>query len=118
MPHTGGFRMDISITEMNRVDLVTVSGRIDSSNATQLGERLNEQIDSGSVNLVVDLANVEYMSSAGLRELVAALKRVKKDGGDLRLSSPSDRVREVLDLAGLSTIFEIYDDQVAAVGSF
>jgi len=110
--------MDISITEMNRVDLVTVSGRIDSSNATQLGERLNEQIDSGSVNLVVDLANVEYMSSAGLRELVAALKRVKKDGGDLRLSSPSDRVREVLDLAGLSTIFEIYDDQVAAVGSF
>jgi anti-sigma B factor antagonist len=110
--------MEITVTEMNRVDLLTVNGRIDSSNASQLGERLNAQIDSGSVNLVVDLSGVEYMSSAGLRELVAALKRVKGDGGDLRLSTPSQRVREVLDLAGLSSIFEIFDDQVAAVGSF
>jgi anti-sigma B factor antagonist len=110
--------MDIAITEMNRVDLVTVTGRVDSSNASQLGEKLSEQIESGSINLVVDLSSVEYMSSAGLRELVAALKRVKKEGGDLRLASPSDRVREVLDLAGLSSIFEIFDDQVAAVGSF
>jgi anti-sigma B factor antagonist len=110
--------MEITITEMNRVDLVTVTGRVDSSNAGQLGERLGEQVDSGSLNMVVDLSGVEYMSSAGLRELVAALKRVKKDGGDLRLASPSDRVREVLDLAGLSSIFEIFDDQVAAVGSF
>jgi anti-sigma B factor antagonist len=110
--------MEITITEMNRVDLVTVTGRVDSSNAGQLGEKLSEQVDSGSINMVVDLSGVEYMSSAGLRELVAALKRVKKDGGDLRLASPSDRVREVLDLAGLSSIFEIFDDQVAAVGSF
>ncbi len=110
--------MDITVTEMNRVDLFTVIGRIDSSNATELGDRLNAQIEGGSVNLVVDLAGVEYMSSAGLRELVAALKRVKKDGGDLRLCAPSARVREVLDLAGLTTIFEIFDDQVTAVGSF
>lgn len=110
--------MEVTVTEMNRVDLITVNGRVDSSNASQLGEKLNQQIDTGSVNLVVDLSGVEYMSSAGLRELVAGLKRVKKDGGDLRLCNPSDRVREVLDLAGLSTIFEIYDNQVAAVGSF
>jgi anti-sigma B factor antagonist len=110
--------MDVTISEMNRVDLVTVSGRVDSSTAGELGRKLNDQLDSGSINLVVDLEKVDYMSSAGLRELVAALKRAKKDGGDLRLARPSPRVKEVLDLAGLTTIFEIFDDPVAAVGSF
>jgi anti-sigma B factor antagonist len=110
--------MEITVTEMNRVDLIVVSGRVDSSNASDIGERLNAQIDRGSINFVVDLSGVEYMSSAGLRELVAALKRAKKDGGDLRLCNPSPRVKEVLDLAGLTTIFDIYDDQVTAVGSF
>ena len=110
--------VEINVTEMNRVDLFEVTGRVDSSTASQLGGALNGQIEKGTVNIVVDLQEVDYMSSAGLRELVAALKQVKKDGGDLRLCSPSERVREVLDLAGLSSIFEIYDDQVQAVGSF
>lgn len=110
--------MEITVTELNRIDLVVVDGRVDSSNAAELGQTLNGQIDRGSINFVVDLAGVDYMSSAGLRELVAALKRAKRDGGDLRLSRPSPRVQEVLDLAGLTTIFDIYDDQVKAVGSF
>lgn len=110
--------MDITVKQMNRVDLVEVSGRVDSSNAADLGTALNERINKGTLNVVVDLAKVDYMSSGGLRELVAALKRVKKDGGDLRLASPSERVREVLQLAGLDSIFQIFEDQVRAVGSF
>jgi anti-sigma B factor antagonist len=58
------------------------------------------------------------MSSAGLRELVTALKKVKRGTGDLRLASPSQRVLEVLELAGLDSIFEIFTNQVEAVGSF
>ncbi len=103
---------------MNRANLITVEGRVDSSTADQLGTALNGQIDSGTLNLVVDLSGVEYMSSGGVRELVAGLKRVKKDGGDLRLCALSERVREVMRLAGLDTVFEIFDDQVTAVGSF
>lgn len=110
--------MAITVKELNRADLLIVDGRIDSSNADDLGGALNERIDLGTVNLAVDLENVEYMSSGGLRELVAALKTVKKQGGDLRLCAPSDRVREVLELAGLDSIFEIYDDQVSVIGSF
>lgn len=110
--------METKVTKMNRADLVEVVGRVDSSTANALGEALNECINGGSINVVIDLSKVDYMSSGGLRELVAALKRVKKDGGDLRLCAPSARVREVLDLAGLDSIFEIFDDQVAAVGSF
>jgi anti-sigma B factor antagonist len=110
--------MEITVRELNRVDLIIVDGRVDSSNATELGQALTESIEKGTVNLVVDLEKVDYMSSGGLRELVSALKQARKDGGDLRLCSLSDRVREVLELAGLDSIFEIYDDQVTAVGSF
>jgi anti-sigma B factor antagonist len=110
--------MQVTVKEMNRVDLLEVEGRVDSSNADQLGSVITERVEAGQTNIIVDLGGVDYMSSAGLRELVAGLKRVKQQGGDLRLCEPSERVREVLDLAGLVSIFEIYDTQVEAVGSF
>jgi anti-sigma B factor antagonist len=110
--------MEIDVKELNRADLIVVNGRVDSSTAPELGQVLNDVIDRGTVNLVVDLSDITYMSSAALRELVAALKRVKKAGGDLRLCAPSERASEVLDLAGLSSIFTIYESQVDAVGSF
>ncbi len=110
--------METTISEMRRVTLVEVSGRVDSTNAVQLGETLNSQIDAGRLQLVVDLSAVEYMSSAGLREMVAALKKVRNLNGDMRIATPSERVKEVLDLAGLSAIFQIFPTQVEAVGSY
>ncbi|MCZ7546093.1 MAG: STAS domain-containing protein [Anaerolineae bacterium] len=110
--------MEIKVSELKRVTLFEISGRIDSTNAAELGEALNTAIDSGRSQIVLDLSAVEYMSSAGLREMVAALKRVKRGTGDVRLANPSERVQEVLELAGLDTIFEVYDTQVEAVGSF
>jgi anti-sigma B factor antagonist len=58
------------------------------------------------------------MSSAGLRVLVSTLKAARKSGGDLKLAQPAGRVKEVLDLAGLTPVFNIYSDVVEAVGSF
>ena len=58
------------------------------------------------------------MSSAGLRELVSAVKKLRKLNGDLRVASPSPRVKEVLDLAGLDSIFQMFTTPVEAVGSF
>lgn len=110
--------MDITISEMKRVTLIEISGRIDSTNATKLGEALNEQIDAGRHQLVADLSRVDYMSSAGLRELVSAVKKLRKLNGDLRVASPSVRVKEVLDLAGLDSIFQMFTTPVEAVGSF
>lgn len=109
---------EIEVTKNSGVTLVEVRGRIDSMNASQLGTSLSEQIDNGEVHLVLDLANVDFMSSAGLRELVTALKKVKKASGDMRLSQPSARVREVLEMAGLDTIFLIFDSQQEATGSY
>jgi anti-sigma B factor antagonist len=110
--------MQVNISEMRRVTMVEVVGRVDSSNANKLGEALNERVDAGHVQVVLDLSNVEYMSSAGLREIVSAAKRVRSGNGDLRIASPSPRVKEVLELAGLDMIFQVFPTPVEAVGSF
>jgi len=111
--------MDITVSTMKRATLIEVSGRVDSTNATQLGEALSTQIEAGHHLLVADLSRVEYISSAGLRELVTAVKKARKTaGGDLRLASLNDRVRDVLTLAGLDTVFQIYPTPVEAVGSY
>lgn len=112
--------IEINVSDRSPVTLVEVSGRVDSMNANEFGEALTEQIDGGNVMLVLDLSSVEYMSSAGLREIVTSLKKAKKaqGKGDLRLAQPSQRVREVLEMAGLDTIFRIYATQDDAINSY
>jgi anti-sigma B factor antagonist len=100
------------------VRLVEISGRIDSMNANQFAEALNGEIDSGNMNLILDLTSVDYMSSAGLREIVGALKKVRRGAGDLRIAQPSERVLEVLEMAGLDTILQIYATQDEALDSY
>jgi anti-sigma B factor antagonist len=111
--------VDIHVSNVNNnVTLVQVNGRVDSTNANSLGEALTGEIESGHTKIVLDLSSVEYMSSAGLREIVAAYKRVKRNAGDVRIAQPSYRVLEVLEVAGLDTIFQIYASQREAVGSY
>ena len=112
--------LDINVVGHDRgVSLVEVHGRVDSTNADQMGEVLTGEIEHGRTQIVLDLSGVDYMSSAGLREIVSALKRAKREaGGDVRIAEPSYRVREVLELAGLDTILQIYPSQVDAVGSY
>ncbi len=110
--------LSIAVESLKRVDLITVTGRIDSSNAEQLDAAFKEILDNGRNNIVMDLSGVNYMSSAGLRSLVAALRECKQRRGDVRLANVSERVGEVLSLSGLNKLFETFDDTTSAVGSF
>jgi len=110
--------MKIETRELKHVSVVKVVGRVDSATAPDLEKSLQGLVDSDRNQIVLDLQEIEYMSSAGLRVLVTMLKAAKKNGGDLRLSQLSLRVKEVLELAGLTPVFGIYPDVVEAVGSF
>jgi anti-sigma B factor antagonist len=110
--------MEIETESFKRADLVTVTGRIDSSNASELEDVFKGLAKDGRYRLVVDLSGIEYMSSAGLRALVSALRESKKHHGDVRISNPSERMEEVLNLAGLNTVFSVYEDSTSAVGSY
>ena len=110
--------MEIHVQQKQSITLIEISGHIDSTNASQLGAAFNEQIESQHYQLIADFSKVEYISSAGLRELVAALKRVRSNKGDLRLASLGEHVEQVLTIAGLNAIFQIFPSQAEAVGSY
>lgn len=110
--------MDVSTNSYKRCSLVTVVGRVDSNTAPRFEEALKNVLEEGQHNMVLDLNGVEFMSSAGLRGMVSSLKACKAGGGSLVVANPSNRVVEVMQLAGLTSLFNVFDDVTEAVGSF
>lgn len=109
----------ISTKEYKRVDLIAVDGRVDSSTAPQLEKALQKITDNGRYRIVVDLSETDFVSSAGLRVLLSALKQTRRfNRGDLRLAGLSLKVKKAFELAGLTQLFHIFDNSVDAVGSF
>ena len=111
--------LKINNKEYKRVDLLEVVGRVDSSTAPQLEQSLKKVIRDGRYRIVVDLAETEFMSSAGLRALLSALKEVRRfNRGDVRLASMPEKIKKAFDLAGFLELFKVYENAVDAVGDF
>ena len=109
--------MEITTRDFPKANIIRVTGRIEASTYTQLEAKLKEYIDAGRTHLVLEMDGTEYLSSAGARVLISAQKALKPKGGRLALAQPSARVKDVLDLAGLDSLFSIYDSTVAALAS-
>lgn len=110
--------MEISIKKHKRVAVLEASGRIDSSTASEFETALSEAMENGHKNLVLDLAKVDFLSSAGLRAMVNTRKSLQALGGGLSLARPSERVTETLEIAGLDVLFETYPDRESAIGAY
>lgn len=111
--------MEITTQEFKHCEMITVTGRVDSSTAPQLAQALEAANDGGKYKLVVNMEGLEYMSSAGFRALLAAQRNCKKyNRGEVVLVSVPDRIREALELAGFTELFKSFDDSLTAVGHF
>ena len=86
--------------------------------ATSLHEKLHELIHNGTRSVVVDLKDVDGMHSSGLGILIGGLSALRKSGGDLRLSSVTEKIDEVLRLTNLDRVFDIYSTTDEAVASY
>ena len=109
--------LTLTTRDYKRANVIRVEGRVDASTYSQLEEKIKEYIDGGHVHVVLEMDGTEYLSSAGARVLISAQKALRPKGGRVVLAQPSQRVREVLELAGLETLFPIYADTVAALAS-
>jgi anti-sigma B factor antagonist len=89
--------------------ILAVKGEVDLDTAPRLKSRLKEAVDKGAANVVVNLAEVEFLDSSGLGVLIGGLKRCKEAGGILALVSPRRPVRKVLSITGLDRVFPIHD---------
>ena len=109
--------MEVTTQEFRRCSLVKPSGRIDAATAPQLQDALDALIQAGTYRLVLDMSEVGFISSVGLRVLVATRKKCRRyNRGDLVLADPSPGVRRTLELAGFYTLFDVYDTPIEAVG--
>ncbi|HEX7364098.1 MAG TPA: STAS domain-containing protein [Dehalococcoidia bacterium] len=110
--------MDIADKKLDNVNVLSLSGRLDAYSATEVEKKLDSLIESGQNRLVINLEKLEYISSSGLRVFLAALKKAKKGQGDIKLACMKPFIKEVFDIAGFSQLFNIFDNQDAAVSGF
>ena len=110
--------MKTEVRRENDISVVSVSGSVDALTAAELAGVIAEQIADGHVNLVVDLTNVEFMSSAGLRTLLGAVKETRSNGGDLRIASTNPGIDKVLKMSGFHNIAKVFTSSTDALSSF
>jgi anti-sigma B factor antagonist len=99
-------------------DHLELSGDLDSFSVNVLRDRINRLFDQSRYNIVVDLTKVNFVDSAGLGQLVAALKMAVHHGGDVKLVKPNTSVQDLLRITKLETVFSSYESVDEAVNSF
>jgi len=110
--------MDISEKKVGNVDIIALVGRLDAYSANDVEKKLNSLIDAGQVRLVINLEKLEYISSSGLRVFLAALKKAKKLQGDIKLVGLKPFIKEVFDIAGFTSLFNLYESEGVAIDSY
>ena len=110
--------MEVTTKQFKHCDLVTLTGRVDSSNSHKLSDALDGIVNEGRYKLVLDMAALEYMSSAGFRALISAQRNCKRyNRGEVVLATVPANIHSALELAGFTTLFRIFPDVTAAVGN-
>ncbi len=110
--------MEVQTKQFRRCDVVVATGRIDTETVKTLAESFALIKGAGRHRIVLNMKDVTYISSAGLGELIETQNTCKRNRGELVLAYVPQRIKEALDLAGLTPLFKLYDDETEAVGSF
>ena len=110
--------MKTEVKQEHNSTVVDVSGSVDALTAPELSKILLGQIADGHANLVVSLIGVDFMSSAGLRTLLGAVKEARSNGGDLRIASMNPGIDKILKMSGFHNIAKVFPSPDEAVSSF
>ena len=107
--------MEISVEQSAGAQVVAIEGSLDTNTSPAAQDALSDLIADGAETIVADFAKVEYISSAGLRILLVAAKKLKAVGGEMRLCNLNPLVQEVFDISGFGVMFQVYGSRDAAL---
>jgi anti-anti-sigma factor len=107
--------MEIKTSIQDDIMIITIGGRLDAVSSPDFDKQMDGFISQGNKNFVLDLSSLDYISSAGLRSVLSASKKLKAEGGSLALASLKDVVKEVFDISGFTKIIPIYDSVESAI---
>ena len=107
--------MEINTKKEKNVPVVSIKGRIDAVTAPDFEKNLSELISSGEKTVVVNFSELEYISSAGLRSILATAKKLKTENGKMLFAGLKGPVEEVFKISGFYSIFTIFESEEAAL---
>ena len=100
--------MEIKESKKGSFLILGITGRLDTSNYKDLEEILLALIDKGEKDIVINCSDMNYISSSGLRVFLTALKKITAAGGKFYLCSLQENIREIFDIAGFTSLFNIF----------
>lgn len=107
--------MEIQTMKKDSAMVVSVFGRMDATTTPAYEQKLNELIAAGQKSFVIDFNCLDYISSAGLRGILITVKAIKASGGKIVFANIRHTVKEVFDISGFATIFQIVDSVESAL---
>lgn len=109
----------LSTRQVGDVTVVDVSGRITlGEGSSALRDLMREMVSKGQKKILLNLGDVSYIDSSGIGELVSGFTTVANNGGQLKLLGLTKRVKDLLQITKLYTVFDVHDDEAGAVRSF
>lgn len=109
--------MDITTRDEGDTTVVMLNGKLDTNTTPAAESEINALIEAGASKLLINFEQLSYISSSGLRLLLATAKRLKGKGGDLQVCSLNEMATEVFEISGFSTILKVFPNEQAALGS-
>lgn len=113
-----GEGLNITQCTLNNISILDLDGRLALTGNAQFRKRVKDVIADGSRKLIINLKNVPYVDSRGLGELVTCYLSLREKEGEIRLLHPNNRVQVMLATTRLTSVFELFDSESAAISSF
>lgn len=110
--------MKIETRRVDDVLVVDLSGRLDSHTAGEAGDRIVNIAQGQDKRVLLNVENIEYMSSAGLRVILRGAKTLQVNSGELKICNARGIVRKALEASGFDSLLKIYDSEKEAISSF
>jgi anti-sigma B factor antagonist len=108
-----------SARQVDGITILDLSGRITlGEGSVVLRDTIREVLGKGEKKILLNLGDVTYIDSSGIGELVSAFTAVRKESGELKLLNLTKKVHDLLQITKLYTVFDVKDDEAAAIGSF
>ena len=110
--------MKMEVRESDGVKILEFEGNLDTNTSPDAEAKINELIAAGSLQLLANFEKLNFISSAGLRVLLATAKQLRAAGGDLRICALNPTVQEVFDISGFGSILNVCSSESEALSSF
>jgi len=107
-----------SSSKHGHVTLVRVGGSLDAANAPKFDQKLEGEIKKGAKKIVCNMAQLDYIASAGMGVLISINEKLTKGGGELRLAEMNTKITKIFKLLGFLNLFKIFDTDDKAIDSF